>query len=70
MKVTPTDLDMMRQAITDMPPNADMRERWDSLWRAVDAGRMNYTDLNDYLDDHIDTALRRISKDDTTSPRP
>ena len=65
MKVSQEDYAAMAEAITDMPAEPTMRERWDALWRAVDAGRLSYDTLRPYLDDHIDTALRRIGRSTT-----
>jgi hypothetical protein len=44
-------------------PNATERQRWDAMWRAVDAGSF---DVGEFYkagmnDDHIDTALRRVA---------
>jgi len=49
-----------------VPPNANERERWDALWRAVDAGLFDVTVVYSMPgnDDHIDTALRRIARED------
>lgn len=66
MKVTPEDYAAMQEAITDMPAGASERARWDALWRAVDAGRLPWSILKPYLDAHIDTALRKISREATT----
>ena len=62
MRVTGEDYAMMVAAITDMPPEATERQRWDALWRAVDAKRLDYSLFRPYYDSHIDTALRRISE--------
>ena len=62
MKITTDDYTTIATAITDMPEGASMRQRWDALWRAVDAGRLDYGTLKPYNDDHIDTALRRIAQ--------
>ena len=63
MKVTQEDYAIMQEAITDMPTEATERQRWDALWRAVDAGRLNYSLFRPYYDAHIDTALRKISRE-------
>lgn len=63
MKVTDTDYATMRDAITDMPAAATERQRWDALWRAVDAGRLDYGLFRPYFDSHVDTALRRIARE-------
>jgi len=63
MRVTPEDYAVIREAITDMPKDASERERWDAMWRAVDADRLEFMVLSPYNDSHIDTALRRMSHD-------
>lgn len=64
MKINPIMLEALAKAIPDMPANATVRQRWDALWRAVDAGRWDVgTFYKAGMDDnHIDTALRRIAK--------
>ena len=69
MKVTKEDYATMREAITDLPEGANERERWDALWRAVDAGRLDYSMFRPYYDDHIDTALRAISRENARGIR-
>jgi len=66
MKMSQPHYLRLKRSITDMPANANMRERWDAMWRAVDARRLTYEFLKLYNDDHIDTALRRINKEQTT----
>jgi hypothetical protein len=66
MKANPLLVERLANAIKahgGMPVNASERQRWDAMWRAVDAGAFDvgafYTaGMND---DHIDTALRRIA---------
>jgi hypothetical protein len=54
----------LESAIDSLPAGASERDRWDSFWRACDAGLINCHDFYGAgLDDsHIDTALRRIVK--------
>jgi hypothetical protein len=62
----------LREAIErvgGMPPNATERQRWDALWKASHAGVLNLSMFYSagFDDDHIDTALRDISR--TWTPR-
>lgn len=63
MKMSPelfAELSAAIARVGGLTPQAAMRTRWDQLWRS----RFNVMRLyNSGLDDeHIDTALRRISK--------
>ena len=64
MKVTPEHLAILTKGIETMPPNATKRQRWDTLWLAIDVGKVEWSVINDYKDAHIDTALRAIAKED------
>ena len=69
MKVTKDTYTIMAKAIAAyMPAGATERQRWDAMWRAVDGGWLDYRTMAGYQDTHIDTALRRISKDYGTLP--
>jgi hypothetical protein len=66
MKISPIVLEALAKAIAahgGMPANATTRQRWDAMWRAVDAGAWDVSAFYkaDMNDDHIDTALRRIA---------
>jgi hypothetical protein len=64
VKFTTDDYRRLEGAVAKhMPPDPTERERWDALWAAVDAHELGYATLGAYNDDHIDTALRRIGKD-------
>jgi len=61
MKFSKDDYNTVAQAIgNDMPLDATERQRWDSLWRAVDSGKLDFAVLRPYLDAHIGTALRHV----------
>ncbi len=69
MKIPTTDYERLSKAVSPyMPPNANERERWDALWRAVDES--GYESWRLYgpgiHDSHVDTALRRISREKAT----
>jgi hypothetical protein len=64
MRMSQLDYEELRTAIgTDMPRMANERQRWDALWRAVDAKRFDVNRLYKagLNDAHIDTALKRIA---------
>lgn len=67
MRVTPEDYQTIRGPVlahyAEDPEHSDERVRWDSLWRALQAGDLSWDILNPYLDTHIDTALRRIQRE-------
>ena len=69
MRVSETDYQELRGAL-EISRGASERERWDSLWSAIDRGALDYELLRPYLDSHIDTALRAISREErSTSSR-
>jgi hypothetical protein len=67
MKMSPATYAKLRAAIEPrLAPirfaPAVLRQRWDILWAAVDAGEFDMKEAyrEGLNDDHIDTALRRI----------
>ena len=63
MRVTEADYRELRARV-EISRGASELERWNALWSAVDNGRLDYGFLRPYHDSHIDTALRRISREE------
>ena len=64
MKMLPQDYAQLRESIHHnggLPSTATMRQRWDALYKSqIDVCALYRAELND---DHIDTALRHIAKE-------
>ena len=64
MKMSPELYATLKIAVGHIPANATMRQRWDAMWRAHDAGGLNVMAFYNagLTDDHIDTALRSVAR--------
>ena len=64
MKMSRDEFERLKAVVSPYMKPGGVRERWDALWAAVDAGEYDVGPLYraGLNDAHIDTALRRVQR--------